>query len=387
MLLSQISALKSLTNSDEAIVSREEFKLMVSNVSNILETMSNIICKSPLENVVIIGGRSCGSLADSICASLGLTKAQVRFATFANTEISIKIQESVRGKDVFIIESGCPYEGRSINDHVIETNFLLDCCHRSGANSKTLIEACFPYARGDKKEESRNPISASCMMVDQFRHADRIVSLDLHSSQIQGFSSEPTDNLYAIKIFCDYLTNVVFKDVILHGCNINDHYVLVSPDCGGVKRIDAYADRLKLNRTILTKSRDYTKENTVLSSTLTGDSSLVKNKTAIMVDDMGDTFSTMILGINELIKYGVKDVIVVVTHGVLSNDPNGDTSKDAVERINSCPHIKNVIVTNSIPQDANIRRCSKLIVLDLGPLFGEVIKRLMTGQSISELFH
>lgn len=339
-----------------------------------------------LDNIVIIGGRSCESLTESICAKLCITKAKVRFSTFANTEISIKIQESVRGKDVFIIESGCPYEGRSINDHIIETMLLLDCCHRSGAKSITLVEACFPYARGDKKEESRNPISASCMMTNIFRHADRVVCVDLHSSQIQGFSDKPTDNLYATKIFCDYLTNVVFESVISNGENINNYFVFVSPDCGGVKRVNYYSEKHQLNSTILTKSRDYSQENVVLSSTLTGDISLVRGKTAIMIDDMADTMGTMIQGINELVKYGVKDVIVIVTHGVLSNDIAGDTSKDAVERINNCPHIKNVIVTNSIPQDINISRCPKLIVLDLGPLLAKVIERLITGQSISELF-
>lgn len=360
--------------------------LIESLSKSVFDLQNNIDEKNMLENIVVIGGRSTTTLTDSICSALKINKARVRFADFANTEISIKIQESVRGKDIFIIETGAPYENRSINDHVIETNFLLDCCKRSGAKSITLFLACFPYARGDKKEESRNPISASCMMIDMFSKADRIVTIDLHSSQIQGFTTKPTDNLYAIKIFCDYLRDSVFKDIVLNGENINDHFVLVAPDCGAVKRIDHYSQKLSLNHAILTKSRDYKSENVVLTSTLLN-SQFVVGKTAIIIDDIADTMGTMLKAIDELIKFGTKDVIIIVTHGVLSNDPSGDKSKDAVEKINNCPHIKNVIVTNSIPQDINILRCPKLTVLDIGPLFAKVIHNLMTGESISDLFN
>lgn len=332
-----------------------------------------VMCPLPLDNIMIIGGRSCETLTDSICNTLGKSRAHVRIADFSNTEINVKLETSVRGKDIFIVQTGAGFDGRSVNDHLMELFLLQDACSRSSAKSITVITPFFPYCRADKRDH-RGPISSKTIMDFICHTANRIVCIDLHASQTQASASIPCDNLYCIKLLCAYIKNTLFKDIT----NPNDNFVLVAPDAGAEKKIRACSDILKITCSILTKQRDYSVENSVLQSHLTGDPRLIVNKTAILVDDMVDTMGTMIQGIAELKKHGIKDAIVIASHGVLSGP--------AIERINACDDILHVIVTNSIPQEENLQRCSKLIVLDLGPYLAEVVRRLMTGESISELF-
>lgn len=303
-------------------------------------------------------------------------KANVIINTFANTEINVKIEESVRGDDVYIINTGSSFQNRatigSINDVLWETFELIDGCRRSSATSITVILPCYPYARSDKKDH-RGPISAK-LVTDMLisAGATRIVSLDLHSGQIQAFSNKPFDNLYAIRDISKYLVNTIFPK---YG---KSNYVLVSPDAGGIKRIKAYSELLHMNHVILNKQRDYTTNNKVDKSVLIGDPEWIKDKVAIVIDDMIDTAGTMIKGAEELMRYGAKEVILVATHGILSNP--------ATEKINATPYISDVIVTNSIDQTTNYKEIDKLHVIDVSELITTVIKCLKDGSSISDLF-
>jgi len=296
----------------------------------------------------------------------------------ANSEINIKIQQSIRGKDIVIVQTGAYCNGKSVNDHFVELLLLQDACYRSSAKTITIISPFFFYCRADKKDDSRCPISSAVTMDFITQKCDRLITTDLHSSQIQSFSKKPIDNLYCSKLLCDYLKDIVFKNIIDEGKNINEIYMLIGPDLGAVKRIESCSHMLGLNSACLTKNRDYTKENVVLNSSITCDKSLLVDKTIIMMDDMIDTMNTMLIGIKELKKYGIKNVIVVATHCVLSGS--------GIDNINACEDIVSVIVTNSISQNENLTKTKKLVVLDLGSMFGEVIRRLTTSESISALF-
>lgn len=288
----------------------------------------------------------------------------------ANKEIKAQIRLSVRGENVYIVATGSTYAGRSVNDHLMEVLVLADACKRSSAKSITAVIPCFPYARSDKKDDGRCAIGAK-LVSDLLTTAGvtRIVSVDLHSGQIQGFSSVPFDNLYAVKIFTEYIV----------GQNMNDgeKYMLVSPDSGGAKRVNEYARRLGMKQAIMCKQRDYTAESKVDKTTLVSGGD-IEGKTAIIVDDMVDTCGTMISACEELQKFGAVGCIIVATHGVLSGP--------AADRINACGFIKKVVVTDSLPQDENKRACEKLVVLSLAPLLENVMNRLESGLSISALF-
>lgn len=333
------------------------------------------INKSPMDNIMLISGRSCKSLSESLSKSIGKPLTNVTLSTFANSEINVIIHETVRRKDVFVIQTGSSCEGRSINDHIMEAMLIMDTCKRSGANSISIIMPTFAYARSDKKDNSRVLIGGSLMIQMLHLKADRVIAVDIHAGQIQGFTDGPSDNLYCINMFCTYLKKHIFSE----SSNANDNFILISPDSGGEKRIKAYSKKLLLTSTILTKQRDYSKMNSVTESTLTGDPELVKGKIGIIIDDMIDTFGTMVEGIKELKKHGVENVIVIATHGVLSGS--------AIDRINGCEEILKVVVTNSICQVENQKRCSKLEVVDLGPFFADIIVRVMNGESLSEMFN
>lgn len=337
--------------------------------------MSNYRPKT-IGNVLIVGGRSCQSLTESICRTLGKTQCDVTINDFLNTEINVKINETVRGKDIVIIQTAAAFEGRSVNDHYMELRLLLDALYLSSANSLRVVVPLMFYERSDKRIGGRTPIACRMIMEDISKRAERIITFDLHASQETAFSNGPCDNLYVNKIFADYI-----QQNLLDGMSIeeaNSKFILVSPDAGAVKRVDTISEHLKLKRTIVVKDRDYTTINVVSRSTLTGDPGCVMNKTVIIVDDLVDSFGTMISCVNELKTHGAKNAIVMAPHGVLSGS--------ALERINNCPDIIQVVVTNTVPQNENIKKCPKLVVIDIGPFLAEVIRRSFTTESISELF-
>lgn len=292
-----------------------------------------------------------------------------------NKEIKATISESIRNKRVYILgffgqlnEQCTP----SINDSIMEIMVLVDACKRSDVYSICLIMPYFPYCRSDKKDDGRCAISAA-MVTNMFEKAGvkRFVALDLHSAQIQGFpKNAPFDNLYAINLFCSFLKE--------NGLNDNKQYVLVSPDQGGAKRARIYASRLNMDVCTMDKTRKVKEGvNGVQKISLLTEGT-VEGKVAILIDDMVDTCGTMVTACDFLKTRGIVSVIILASHGVLSGP--------AVDRINACDFIQKVIVTDSIPQSENQKRCSKLQVISILPLLANVIQRLYHGASISALF-
>ena len=311
-------------------------------------------------------------LSDDVCRLIyGLEVYHDNIKYHPNSEIKAQINSNIRGLNIYIIATASKTQDRSINDHLMEALCLANACKLSSAKSICLILPCFPYARSDKKDDGRCAIGAAlvCGMIKE-SGVTRIVSVDLHSGQIQGFTNIPFDNLYAINIFCDYIGRLIKQ-------NPNSDYILVSPDNGGAKRVVSYAKKLNMPHAIMNKQRNYGEEGGIETSTLLSASD-VTGATAIVIDDMIDTCGTMVSACKILKEKGMKNAIVIATHGVLSGL--------AIERINSCDFISNVVVTDSIPQTENIKRCPKISVETISILISNVIQCLETGASISDLF-
>jgi ribose-phosphate pyrophosphokinase len=330
-----------------------------------------------METVKLIAGSSNPHLAEEIAKYLNMPLVKCKILMFSNGEIYVDIQENIRRSNIFFIQTGSRSADGvlSINDHYVEALEVADACIRSDVASIGIIYATFPYARSDKKNKSRVSIMSS-VIANGLKNAgySRIICMDIHAGQTQGVVTLPFDNLYAIKLQTEYLQNVIFKN--LNQEQINDKFVLISPDGGGSNRIRDFASRLNMKHAIMDKQRDYSKSSTISRSVLLGTD--VKDKIGIVIDDMADTMGTMISAVKTLEEHDIQEVIIIVTHGILS-DP-------AIERINACDKISQIIVTDTIDQSINLTKCSKLRVIETSGLFGEVIKRLSCGGSISELF-
>jgi|TARA_B110000238_G_C16106905_1_gene430857 ribose-phosphate pyrophosphokinase len=329
----------------------------------------------------IISNNSHLTLAKQLSEKSGIELINSNIIYFANTEIKTSITTSIRGKNIFIITSPNYNEekNKSVNDYIIETYLLIKTCKSSDVNSITLICPCFPYARQDKKDNSRVCISARDI-ADLFTIAgiNRIVCFDLHSHQIQGFFNIPCDNFYCINMIHEYLVknyniNQQFKKTL------DSKFVIIAPDEGALKRVQVYANKFKMPFMVVSKERDYSEVNKVERAVLIGEKKYLEGRTAIIVDDMIDTGGTVIKVGELLMSKGAKDVIVIVTHGILS-DP-------AIYRINKSDFIKEVVVSDSLPQDIKKTRCGKLKTYSIVPMLAEVINRLNTGGSLSEIFN
>lgn len=351
--------------------STEEYVKMTKSDYNIL---MSLIKTEPLDNVLIFTGRSCKHLDETISKALAKPMGKITLRTFGDGSIDVTINESIRDKQIFIIQTGTSFNGMSINDYIIEAMEIMDACNRGGAGKISYIAPCFPYQRADKKDNSRVSIGGKMVMNMISTYASRISAFDLHASQIQGFVSKPVDNMYCVNLFCDHLLRNVFD-----GKDPNDEYILISPDLGAEKRIMSYSKKLHMNYSVLSKQRNYEKMNTVDVSHLTGNPENIIGKTGIIIDDIIDSFGTMLMGIAELKKHGIKNIIVIASHGILSGE--------AINRINNCDELIKVIVTNTVPQEENLKRCQKLEVIDIGQMLSEVIKRVVTGESLSALFN
>lgn len=324
----------------------------------------------------LITGNSHPNLALSLAKCLGTELVDCCVKKFSNTEIEVKINENVRNEHIFILQTGNHDKNNSVNDYLMETLILIDACRRSNAKSITLIMPCYPYARQDKKDAPRVPISAK-LVANMITSAgvNRMISLDLHASQIQGFFDIPFDNLYAVNLFSKY-----FEETLFNGLTLNERqekFIFVSPDNGGAKRIIAYSKIFNINNIIMHKQRDYSVSGKVDKVILVGEFDL-SDKTAIIIDDMADTMGTIVKASDNLIEHGIKDIIVVVTHGIFSGL--------AVDRINNCANIRKVITTNTLPQDNIVERCSKIEVVDITKLLCEVVNCIRSGGSISKMF-
>lgn len=307
--------------------------------------------------IKVFSGSSNPELAKRIAERLSMPLSACKLDKFANGETKVEIGESVRGSDVFIVQSGCG----DINDNLMELLIMINACKIASAQNITAVLPCFPYARQDRKDKSRAPISAKLVAnMLSVAGANHIITMDLHANQVQGFFDIPVDNLYAEPMAIKWI-----KD------NIEDweNCVIVSPDAGGAKRATAIADKLKVNCAIIHKERK--KAGEVSSMVLMGD---VKGCAAILVDDMADTCGTIISAADKLHDAGAKEIYAILTHGVFS--------RDAVQRV-SGSKFRAMVVTNTIPIKSE---ATNIQCMDVSLLFAEAIRRSHTGDSLGALF-
>ncbi|KAM3961648.1 ribose-phosphate pyrophosphokinase 2 [Aphomia sociella] len=313
-----------------------------------------------MPNIKVFTGSSHPDIAQKISSRLGLTLGKATTKKFSNKETNVEIGESVRGEDVYIVQSGCG----EINDNLMELFIMINACKIASASRVTAVIPSFPYSRQDKKEKCRAPIAAKLLAnLISVAGADHVITIDLHSSQIQGFFNIPVDNLYAEPAITKWI-----KENIPEWSTS----VMVSPDAGGAKRMTAIADRLDIDFAIIHKERQ--RANQGDSTVLVGD---VKNRTAIMVDDLADTCDTIIKAADKLQEAGANKIYAILTHGVFAGD--------AIEKINaSC--LEAIVVTNTIPQDKHMKICPKLQTIDISVMLAEAIRRTHYAESVSYLF-
>ncbi|MDE3720580.1 ribose-phosphate diphosphokinase [Nocardiopsis sp. N85] len=312
------------------------------------------------KNLMLFSGRTHPSLAEEVAKELGIDVVPTRFDTFANGEIFIRYLESVRGSDAFVIQA----HSDPINESIMEQLIMVDALKRASAKRITVVTPFFGYARQDKKHRGREPISAR-LMTDLFRTAgaDRMMAVDLHTDQIQGFFDGPVDHLFALPILADHIANRVDRSEI----------TVVSPDAGRVRTADRWADRLGAPLAIIHKRRDPDVANQVRVHEVVG---TVKDRVCVLVDDMIDTGGTIVKAADALFEQGAKQVLVAATHGVLSGP--------AAERLQNSP-ISEVVITNSLPVPES-RSFEKLTQLSIAPLVARAISEVFTDGSVTSLF-
>ena len=332
---------------------------------------------SKLDNIVLLSGNSNRLLSEKISLYLDIHLCECKISKFSNTEIKIKICENIRNKDIFIIQTGTNDTNNSVNDYIMETLLLIDACKRSMANTINLIMPCYPYARQDKKENSREPISAKVFAnMLTIAGITRLIVMDLHASQIQGFFDIPVDNIYSLHLVIQHVNKYLFNNMSI--IDKQNNYIVVSPDAGATKRTLKFAQHMQLNTIIMHKQRNYEKENTVDNTLLIGDTTNLKNKTAIICDDMCDSGGTLIKVIENLQTNGIQNVIIIITHGIFSGK--------CIERLNNCKIISKIIVSDTICQKNNKDILDKLEIFSISELIGSVISNIINGNSLSLLF-
>lgn len=306
----------------------------------------------------IFSGSSNPELAEQIAKQAGVGLAQIELKRFKDGEISVKLKENVRGQDVFIVQSTCT----PTNDHLVELLLIIDAAMRASAARITAVIPYFGYARQDRKVEPRVPISAKVVAnIIQVTGAHRVLTMDLHADQIQGFFDIPVDNLFASPIFIDYAYNL----------NVSD-CVVVSPDSGGAERARAFSKGIQAGLAIMDKRRPTANIAEIMN--VIGD---VNEKNCILIDDMVDTGGSLLKATAALKKNGAKDLYCIFSHPVLSAD-----AKKNLEEAG----FKKIICTNTIPiKEEN--QPKNLVILSVAQLFGEAIRRIHNGESVSSLFN
>lgn len=314
---------------------------------------------------ILLASRANKDLALKISEHLKHPLSSCKLITFANTEITCKIETNIRNRDVFIVSTGVAFKGRSVNDHLMEACIMSNACKLSNAKSITMIMPCYPYARQDKKDRSRAPItSAFVAKMLQGAGVTRVITMDLHAEQIQGMFDIPVDNLYSEPLVIEWIKRLEFENV-----------VIVAPDVGAARRADHLAQALGVPRVIMSKNRDYSTPNSVLTTTLVGS---VKDKVAIIYDDMCDTAGTLCKAIDTLNSFGAEKVIAIVTHGIFSNP--------ACDRLNDNKNTSNLyklVCTNTVPSSIH---CNNLDIIDISIIIADTIKAIVNGTSVSALF-
>lgn len=306
----------------------------------------------------VFTGNSNRGLAEEICRHLKIPLGEALVSTFSDGEVMVQINENVRGRDIFVIQSF----SNPVNNHIMELLIMLDAFKRASAYRITAVIPYYGYARQDRKVQPRVPITAK-LVADLITAggADRALTIDLHVGQIQGFFNIPVDNLFATPVLLDYLRTKGLKDL-----------VVVSPDAGGVERARAFAKKLKASLAIIDKRREGANVSEVMN--IIGE---VEGRDALLLDDMIDTAGTITQGAEAIKKAGARRVFAAATHAVLSGS--------AFDRLNASV-IEEVIVTNTIPLDGVDRSCKKITTLSVAPLLGEAIRNTHNETSVSSLF-
>ena len=319
------------------------------------------ITKQGEKRLVLATGRAHPELADQIAEHLGTDLLPLSAYDFANGEIYVRSAESVRGKDVFILQS----HPAPLNNWLMEQLIMIDSMKRASAKRITVVSPFYPYARQDKKGRGREPISAR-LVADLYKAAgaDRIMSVDLHTAQIQGFFDGPVDHLFAVPLLADYIRAEVADEEI----------TVVSPDTGRVRVAEQWAERLGgAPLAFVHKSRDLTVPNQAVSKQVVGQ---VEGRTCVLIDDMIDTGGTIAGAVKVLKDAGAKDVIIAATHAVFS-DP-------AAQRLAECG-AREIVVTNTLPIPEE-KRFEQLTVLSIAPIIGQAIKEVFEDGSVTSLF-
>jgi ribose-phosphate pyrophosphokinase len=315
------------------------------------------------EGIKIFTGTSNTGMADDVARFLETPLGKSRVTRFSDGEIQVEIQESVRGMSTFVLQSTSP----PANEHLMEMLVMIDALKRASADEITAVIPYYGYARQDRKVAPRAPITAKLVAdLISTAGATRVISMDLHAGQIQGFFDVPFDHLYATPVMLSDMRERFGLD------NGDSDVVIVAPDAGGVERARAYAKRLQCGLAIIDKRR--TGPNVAEVMNIIGD---VDKKRAIIIDDMVDTAGTLVQAARAIVASGAKDVWAYATHAVLSGP--------AIERIEGSP-LKELVVTDTIALRDAARACKRIRTLSVAPLVAEAIKRVHTGESISTLF-
>ena len=311
-----------------------------------------------LNNLKIVSGNSNIQLAQEICNGLKIPLGKANVKKFSDGEIQVEIEENVRGMDVFVVQSTCTPVNRSLMELLI----MMDAIKRASAERITAVMPYYGYARQDRKVAPRVPITAK-LVADLITTAgsDRLLTIDLHAGQIQGFFNIPVDHLYSAPVMVDYIRK-----------KYTNNLVIVSPDAGGVERARAFAKRLGATLAIIDKRRPQPNESNIMN--IIGE---IQGKTALLLDDMVDTAGTLTQAANALREEGARKVVACCTHPVLSGK--------AIEKINQSD-LEELVVTDTIPLRDEATACKKIVVLSVSQLLGEAIKRIHSNDSVSSLF-
>jgi len=311
-----------------------------------------------MDKIAIFSGSAHPELAKDICKYLKVKLSTATLDRFSEGEIRFKIDENVRGKDVFVVQPTSPPP----NDNLMELLIMIDALKRASAARITAVMPYFGYARQDRKDQPRVPITAKLVAnLLTTAGANRVLTMDLHAGQIQGFFDIPLDHLFAVGVFNEYLVKLELKDM-----------VVVSPDVGGIKMARAYAKRLSADLAIIDKRRLSTDKTEVMH--ILGE---VKDKNAIIVDDLIATGSSLIEAVEALKKAGCSSIRAAISHGVLSGP--------ALERVNKCKNLQELLITDTIPL-SDQKKHPRIRVLSVAKLLGEAIKRIHREESVSSLF-
>lgn len=311
-----------------------------------------------MDKLMVFSGNAHPQLAKDICNYLKIKLSDALVTKFSEGEIRVKINENVRGKDVFLVQPTCPPP----NDTLMELLIMIDALKRASSGRITAVVPYFGYARQDRKDQPRVPITAKLVAnLLTVAGTDRVLTVDLHAGQIQGFFDIPLDHLFAVGVFIEYIESLKLKNPLM-----------VSPDVGSIKMARAYAKRLGAGLAIIDKRRDSPEKTEVMH--ILGE---VEGKDAVIIDDLIATGSSLIEAVEALKKAGCASIRAAITHGVLSGP--------AIERVDKCKDLKELLISDTIPLDDH-KKHPRIKVLSIADLLGEAIKRIHNEESVSSLF-